>query len=140
MALIRPSLNKIPAFDAFVGTTLNFSWTGGQAKKNRIIIREYDTQKKVYDCKETTMALRHTLHLPITKDIDGSYVQEVPYALKNGKRYVATVIVYDMYDMESLTSNEVNFYCFATPVIEFTNFDRFDEKTGVASFIQFNLS
>lgn len=132
MALIRPSLNKIPAFDAFVGTTLNFSWTGGQAKKNRIIIREYDTQKKVYDCKETTMALRHTLHLPITKDIDGSYVQEVPYALKNGERYVATVIVYDMYDMESLASNEVNFYCFATPVIEFTNFDRFDEKTGIA--------
>ena len=132
MALIRPSLNKIPTFDAFVGTTLNFSWTGGQAKKNRIIIREYDTQKKVYDCKEKTIALRHTLHLPITKDIDGSYVQEVPYALKNGKRYVATVIVYDMYDMESLTSNEVNFYCFATPVIEFTNFDRFDEKTGVA--------
>ena len=132
MANIKPSLNKILAFDATVGTTLNFSWTGGQAKKNRIIIREYDTQKKVYDCTELTMALRHTLHLNQNESSDDTYTQEIPYALKNGKRYVATVMVYDMYANESLPSNEVNFYCFATPTVDFINFNKFDETTGIA--------
>lgn len=131
MGIIKPSLNKILAFDASVGTTINFSWTGGQARKNRVIIREYDTQKKVYDCIETTMALKHTLHLS-SDTSDDVYTQEVKYALENGKRYIATVIIYDMYSNESLPSNEVTFYCFSTPIVEFINFDNFDSATKIA--------
>lgn len=131
MANIKPSLNKILAFDVNIGTTLNFSWTGGQARKNHVIIREYDTKKKVYDCTELTMALRHTLHL--SKDPkDDSYSQKVIPSLQNGIRYTATVSVFDMYGTESLSSDEVNFYCFSTPTVEFINFDRFDEATGIA--------
>lgn len=128
---IRPSLNKIAAFDCYVGTTVNFSWTGGQARANRIVIRELETNTLVYDCKETTMALKHTLHLQ-PDESDKSYSQEVRPALENGKKYKAVVYVYDTYGDESLPSNEIQFYCFNTPIFEFVNFDKFDETTHIA--------
>lgn len=120
MPEIRPTLNKIPAFDAKLGTTLSFSWAGAQSQKNRIVIREYTTNKIVYDCTQKTMALKHTLH--ILGNEEEKVTQTVSYKLKNGMRYLCTVYVYDVYDTQSLPSNEVGFYCFSTPTFKFVNF------------------
>lgn len=120
MPEIRPTLHKISAFDAANGTVISFSWTGAQSQKNRITIREYDTKRIVYDCTQKTMALKHRLHLAGYGEENAA--QEVPYALANGKRYLASVYIYDVYGNESLPSKEVAFYCFETPVFQFINF------------------
>ncbi len=121
MPEIRPTLNKISAFDAAKGSTVTFSWTGPQAQKNRLVIKEYDSPNRiVYDCTQKTMALKHTLHL--TEAGEENISQNVPYGLENGKRYLATVYIYDIYNQESLPSREAAFYCFGTPFFSFVNF------------------
>ncbi len=121
MPEIRPVLNKIDAFDSVVGSTISFSWTGAQSQKNRLVIKEYDSPHRiVYDCTQKTMSLKHTLH--ITGDEESNITQNISYGLVNGKRYLATVYIYDVYDNESLPSREVAFYCFHTPVFSFINF------------------
>ena len=105
MPEIRPTLNKISAFDAAKGSTVTFSWTGPQAQKNRLVIKEYDSPNRiVYDCTQKTMALKHTLHL--TEAGEENISQNIPYSLENGKRYLATVYIYDIYNQESLPSRE----------------------------------
>ncbi len=131
MPVIKPVLNKINAFDAEQGTTLTFSWTGPQARKNRIVIREYDSPHRiVYDCTQETMALKHVLHLG--EILESGVSQAVPYALENGKRYLASLQIFDTYNNESETSNEAAFYCFAAPVFRFTNFTNVDTATSIA--------
>lgn len=126
MPEIKPVLNKISAFDAKNGTTISFSWSGAQSHKNRLVIKEYDSpHRTVYDCTIKTMALKHTLHI---KEEDASISQKIPYGLFNGKRYLASVYVYDIYNNESLKSNDVEFYCFSTPIFEFTNFTNIDHS------------
>lgn len=127
----KPVLSTIPAFDADFGTPgkenitapiLKFSWKDGVVKKNRVIIRDYDTGETVYDCTIETMALKHQLH----NQLDTSEkVQVVTYSLKNGHKYVAQVYVYSIDNVESLASNSVIFYCFNTPIFRFTNFTRY---------------
>lgn len=144
MAIIKPSLNKIVAFDANIGTTINFTWTGAQARKNHIIIREYDTKKVAYDCTETTMALKHTLH--INNDSENEYNLKI-CELKNGTRYEASIAaIYYMYntendkyeEFESDFSDVVLFYCLEKPTFEFINFDKKTmDNNGVAK-LSFN--
>lgn len=127
----RPFLSAIPAFDAEFGTQgkehikapiLKFSWRDGVVRKNRIVIRDYDSNEKVYDCTITTMALKHQLH----NRLDASEkVQVITYNLKNGHKYIANVYVYTSNGEESLPSNDVIFYCYNTPVFEFTNFNTY---------------
>lgn len=127
----RPTLSTISAFDAEFGTpnkenisapVFKFSWKDGVALKNRVVIRDYDTNEKVYDCTITTMALKHQLH---NQYDTSNKVQVVTYGLKNGHKYIANVYVYTSDGEESLASNDVIFYCFATPTFEFTNFKKF---------------
>lgn len=121
MPEIRPTLNKISAFDAAKGSTVTFSWTGPQAQKNRLVIKEYDNPNRiVYDCTQKTMALKHPLHL--TEAGEENISQNIPYGLENGKRYLAAVYIYDIYNQESLPSRETAFYCFGTPLFSFVNF------------------
>ncbi len=131
MPVVKPVLNKINAFDADQGAVLTFSWTGPQARKNRILIREYDSPHRiVYDCTQETMALKHTLHFG--KNLESGLLQAVPYALENGKRYLASVWIFDTYNNESEASNETAFYCFSAPVFHFTNFTNLDTASGIA--------
>lgn len=127
----RPTLSTISAFDAEFGTPnkenisapiFKFSWRDGVVRKNRVVIRDYDTNEKVYDCTITTMALKHQLH----NQYDTSdKVQVVTYNLQNGHKYIANVYVYTSDGEESLPSNDTIFYCFATPTFEFTNFSKY---------------
>lgn len=135
----RPILSTISAFDAYFGTpnkehisapVLKFSWKDGIVMKNRVVIRDYDTNEKVYDCKITTMALKHQLHNQYDKT---DKVQVVTYNLKNGHKYIANVYVYTSDGEESLPSNDSIFYCFNMPTFEFTNFNKYlGEGTDIA--------
>lgn len=135
----KPILSSIPAFDADFGTDeapiLSFSLEYGSyiARKNRVIIREYDTGTEVYNCKLTTMKLEHKLHKTnVVKPEEGNIEeQKVSYSLENNKKYIAKIIVYDKEDNPSLESNGIIFYCYKKPTLTFKNFDSCDNSDGV---------
>ena len=140
----KPILYSISAFDAEFKTPekehidapiLKFSWKDGVVRKNRVVIRNYDTNKKVYDCTITTMSLKHQLH----NNLDTSdKVQVTTYNLKNGQKYIANVYVYTSDNEESLASNDVIFYCYATPTFEFTNFDTYIGEGTTTAIVKNN--
>lgn len=128
---IRPILSRILPFDAEFGTkgkehikapVLRFSWKDGAVIKNRVVIREAETNTPVYDCTITTMALKHALH----NQLDASKKARVlTYSLENGKSYIANLYVYTVDGQESLPSEDVRFSCYNTPEFKFTNFDSY---------------
>ena len=127
----RPILSSISAFDADFGTLnkeniaapiLKFSWRDGVVKKNRVTIRDYDTNEYVYDCTIATMALKHKLH---NKYDVSDKVQVVTYNLQNGHKYIANVYVCTTDEEWSLASNDIIFYCYSSPTFMFTNFNTY---------------
>lgn len=107
MALTRPVLYSIPAFDADVSYVFRFNSIGGsQVVKNRLVIATNTDNTTVYDEQQETFKFEHTL--PAN-------------TLTNGTYYNATVYTYDNEGNISQASNIVQFYCYSTPTLTFTN-------------------
>ena len=106
MALVKPIINEIVAFDANVGSYITFSASGGdQVVANEIKIAVNDSEESetiVYQNKTTTYNLSHTIP---------------PYILNNGVYYKIAVRTYDVLNNYSEWSNYKPFYCYTTPTI-----------------------
>lgn len=140
----RPVLSTIPAFDADFGSPgkeniqapiFKFSWKDGVVKKNKVVIRDYDTKAEVYNHTIETMSLKHQLH---NKYNTSQNVKDLLYELKNGHKYIAQVYVYTSDGKESLPSNEVIFYCLETPTFNFTNFNEFIGEGNAVAIVNSN--
>lgn len=119
---------KILPFDALIGTTIRFSWSGNQVFKNRCIIKNNETDVTVYDNTVPSFRLEHTIDL--TKTI---------LPLENGVKYKAFITVFDKNDRESdLQSLGTAFLCLKTPVLEFL--DLTDGETIASSSYTFSLN
>lgn len=107
MALTTPILYTPPAFDGNNPYTFTFNVIGGsQVVANQLTIIDQSTGTQIYQAKQTTFAFTHT----------------VPAGtLTNGVYYQATLITYDAQNNPSSQSNAVQFYCYSTPTITFTN-------------------
>ena len=107
MPLTRPVLYSIPAFDATNQYIVQFNSIGGsQVVSNRLVIATNVNNQTVYDEKQTTFRFEHIL--PAN-------------TLTNGTYYNATLYTYDNEGNESQASNIVQFYCYTTPTLTFTN-------------------
>lgn len=107
MALTRPVLYNIPAFDATVQYIVQFNSIGGsQVTGNRLVIATNNDNQTVYDEQQTTFKFEHTL--PAN-------------TLTNGTYYNATLYTIDADGNQSVASNIVQFYCYTTPTLTFTN-------------------
>lgn len=107
MPLTRPVLYSIPAFDATNQYVVQFNSIGGsQVVSNRLVIATNVNNQTVYDEKQTTFRFEHIL--PAN-------------TLTNGTYYNATLYTYDNEGNESQASNIVQFYCYTTPTLTFTN-------------------
>lgn len=107
MALTKPILYSISAFDATESQTFNFNVVGGdQVVKNQLIITNQSDNSIVYQGIETTFAFRHVLPANI---------------LTNGQYYSAVLITYNINDDASIPSSGIQFYCFTEPTFEFDN-------------------
>lgn len=108
MALTRPTLLQVPAFDATQQYVFTFvvQGIGSQVVANQLVIREQDTNQIVYTEKQETFSYKHILNAD---------------ELTNGVYYNAVLSVFDASDNESPTSIPIQFYCYSTPTIEFTN-------------------
>lgn len=107
MALIRPILYSISAFDATNSQIFTFNVSGGdQVVKNRLVISKQSDNTIVYDNIQTTFAFRHV----------------VPEnTLTNGEYYSAYIITYNSANEQSVPSLGIQFYCFSSPSFEFSN-------------------
>lgn len=100
MALTKPMVYNVDAFDASENHTFSFLSVGGdQVIKNEIKIVDEDNTE-VYNNVETTFLSS----------------QEVPsMTLTNGEKYTVTFRTYDINDNTSDWSDGVLFYCYTTP-------------------------
>ena len=104
---MKPILNNVYAFDATKEYKFNFSYDGNQPHKNRLIIKNNQTNVTVYDQTLTTMQMYHTLS---ANSISNSEVA-----------YNARLIVYDANDVASDISDPIIFFAYLTPTFEFSN-------------------
>ena len=111
--MAKPTIFRITPFDASVGTTVSFEWGGRSASSNKIEIRERDASDSstaVYSDVYTSYKGKHV----IPKGV-----------LENGKIYKAKIRIetYAGYNADELEPSEysdnVIFYCFATPKFGF---------------------
>lgn len=108
MALLIPVMLPVNAFDATVNNTFIFSVpTGGdQVTQNRLTIINQSTGLIVYQQTQTTFAYSHTL---------------AANTLTNGTYYSAYINTFNSGGTMSINSNTIQFYCYTTPTLSFTN-------------------
>lgn len=105
----KPTLYPISPFDKTIGTTLYFTYSGNQAIKNKVVVRENTSNTVVYEKEYETFQLKHVLD---PTDLS---------ALENGKQYNATVQVFDSSGTGSSISAPGLFYCFTVPQFSISN-------------------
>lgn len=107
MALTRPILYSVAAFDATEEQIFTFNVIGGdQVTKNQLTIINQNTNQIVYQQTQTTFAFRHVL---------------TANTLTNGQYYTAYLITYNALDESSSSSANIQFYCYTNPYFNFTN-------------------
>lgn len=107
MALTKPILNNVAAFDASNSQIFTFNVVGGsQVTGNTLTIKDNSTLEQVYRATQTSFKLQHV----------------VPAGtLTNGKYYQAYLVTIDAQGNTSAQSNTIQFNCYAQPVFRFTN-------------------
>lgn len=108
MALTRPTLLSQVAFDATQAQTFTFAVTStsSQVVANQLTIRNQETNDIVYQEKQETFQYSHIVNAD---------------ELTNGTYYTATVSVFDANDNQSPESIPIQFWCYSTPTLAFTN-------------------
>lgn len=108
MALTRPTLLAQTAFDATQAQTFSFAVAGTSAQivANQLTIRNQETNDVVYQEKQETFQYSHVVNAD---------------ELANGTYYTATVSVFDADDNQSPESIPIQFWCYSTPTLTFTN-------------------
>lgn len=107
MALTKPTLNQVPAWDATKGYTFTFNVVGGtQVAGSILTIRNNETNVIVYQHTESSYRFENTIPANI---------------LTNGVNYNASLITLDINLNQSVQSNVIQFYCYSSPDISFIN-------------------
>lgn len=107
MALTKPTLNQVPAWDATKGYTFTFNVVGGtQVAGSILTIRNNETNVIVYQHTESSYRFENTIPAGI---------------LTNGVNYNAYIVTLDINLNQSVASNVIQFYCYSSPEIDITN-------------------
>ena len=115
MALVKPIVDEIVAFDATVGTTITFTANGGdQVVGNEIYVvtnQSSSSEQVVYNDTVTSFNLSHI----IPPNASATAV------LTNGNYYKLRIRTFDAIGNWSEWSDYVPFYCYSTPILTFAN-------------------
>lgn len=107
MALTKPILNTVAAFDASNSQVFSFSVIGGsQVTGNTLVIKDNTTLAEVYNAYQPSFKLQHIV--PAN-------------TLTNGKYYQAYITTSDAQGETSQPSNIIQFTCYTQPAFNFTN-------------------
>lgn len=127
MALTTPTLLTQVAFDATQVQTFYFNVIGTSAQivSNTLTIRNNDTNEIVYQENQETFKYEHTVNAN---------------ELTNGTYYNATISVFDSAGNQSSNSIPIQFWCYSTPTIEFTNIPTTNIITNASFNFQFTYT
>ena len=127
MALTRPTLLTQVAFDATQEQNFNFAITGASAQivANQLTIRNQETNDIVYQEKQETFQYTHIVNAD---------------ELINGTYYNATLSVFDVNGNQSPESIPIQFWCYTTPVISFTNLPQNNIITNASFNFEFSYT
>ena len=108
MSLTRPTLLSQVAFDATQNQIFTFAVTGNSAQivANQLTIRNQETNDIVYQEKQETFQYSHIVNAN---------------ELTNNTYYNATLSVFDIDNNQSPESIPIQFWCYSTPTLSFTN-------------------
>lgn len=107
MALTKPILNSIAAFDAANSQVFKFNVLGGsQVTGSTLTIKNNATLEQVYSESQISFKLQHVLPANI---------------LSNGTYYQAYLTTTDADGNTSPVSNTIQFYCYTQPEFAFSN-------------------
>lgn len=107
MALTRPSLYAIAAFDASQAQTFRFNVIGGDTVTGSVLtIKNNTTLETVYTNTAETYKLENTLPANV---------------LTNGVYYQATIVTVNAAGQQSEASAPIQFWCYTAPSMTFTN-------------------
>lgn len=107
MALTRPILNSMAAFDATKDAIFTFISNGGdKVTGSKLTIKSNDTGETIYDGIQNSTDKSHTL--PAN-------------TLTNNKYYTASIQSVNAAGTLSNPSSSIQFWCYTSPTIEFTN-------------------
>ena len=107
MALTRPILNSIAAFDSTQDAVFTFISNGGdKVTGSKLTIKTNDTGETVYEETQETILKQHIL--PAN-------------TLTNNKYYTASIQSMNAAGTLSNPSSSIQFWCYTSPTIEFTN-------------------
>lgn len=104
---MKAIIRTIRPFDAADGAAITFSWSGAQQVKNRIVVRDYQSNTVVYQAEY--------------ESFKGVHVIPPDSGLENGKKYNIVVYVTDTTGQESEASSPIQFRCFTNPVFKLSN-------------------
>lgn len=127
MALTRPTLLSQVAFDATQQQNFTFTVSGASAQivANQLTIRNQETNDIVYQEKQETFNFIHAVNAG---------------ELTNGTYYNATVSVFDAADNQSPESIPIQFWCYTTPIITFTNLPSGNIVTNASYTFEFTYT
>lgn len=109
MSLSKPILNVVPAWDVVTGYTFTFNVVGGdQVTGSTLTIRNNSTNVVVYTHTETSYKYINTVPANVAGLVNGTY-------------YNAYLTTTNVNGDISVQSNIIQFYCYSTPVLTFTN-------------------
>lgn len=109
MALTKPILNTVPAWDRALGQTFTFNVVGGDQVVGSILyISNNATGTLVYS--KTITSYKYEITVPANA-----------FGLSNGTYYNAYVVTRDSNGNTSAPSNTIQFYCYSTPAWGFSN-------------------
>ena len=111
----KPKVRAITPFDAALGTTVYFDWSGRQMKSNIATIKNASTGTVVYQEEYDSFKGVHVI--PIGTES----------GLSNNTNYQITIVVVDMDDVQSEASDPVLFSCYTTPTI--TMYHLYEDRT-----------
>lgn len=127
MPLTRPTLLNVTAFDATQEQNFTFVVQGVSAQivANQLTIRNQETNDIVYQEKQETFNYVHTVNAN---------------ELTNGTYYNATVSVFDVNNNQSPESVPIQFWCYSSPVLSFTNLPDNNIVTNASFNFQFTYT
>lgn len=109
MALTKPILNPVNAWDVSNGQTFTFNVVGGdQVLGNILYIVDNATNTVVYTL--STVSFKYEAVVPSNAS-----------GLENGNYYSAYIVTKNSLNQTSVASNTIQFYCYTTPTWYFSN-------------------
>lgn len=130
MALTKPFINTISAFDANNGTTININVLGGDAITSYAFNLYSNVGSLIYTSPKFV----------VNNDIANATIRTFPITLtssmgiENNGNYQIQPITYNLGNADGMIGQAANFVCYSTPIVKLYYYDIRD---GVADYYEF---